>query len=432
MRLCFKSARITTPLWLAAVTTLSSAGEPEDRRGVVIRDKVIAGGPKDFMEVRHLVLEGSNEEIGRALGSIASERYGVRLDAGLDRLRTRVARRYIKQRYPALFDRMRGVAAAFSRQVDDDAWDFSALPYLTGSPGGCSVVYVPPGATADGHGIVSRNYEFTVGTIDDRWPKRGELPVNSRPYLIELHPRGGHASMALCAFDLLSGVLDGINAEGLTVAVLSDYELKPEHPIDPAEQGGIGLSELQVLRMLLDTCANVEEAKEALLMTKQYYTFIPQHYLVADRHGRSFVWEYSYAHNKEYIIENPDKPLITTNFSLHRHMEGNAPPSAKRAKGVCARYCTLAERIAGASGKLTTEFIKQTHRAVDCTMPAPLFGLAPPYRTLWHTLYIPEQRAIGVSFYLRDEADPARPGQTRIVRSDYLEFKLATSNAKGG
>ncbi len=34
-------------------------------------EKVIAGGPKDFMEVRHLTLRGSNFEIGRKLAEIA-------------------------------------------------------------------------------------------------------------------------------------------------------------------------------------------------------------------------------------------------------------------------------------------------------------------------------------------------------------------------
>ena len=33
--------------------------------------RVIAGGPEDFMEVRHLVLTGTNEEIGRALATVA-------------------------------------------------------------------------------------------------------------------------------------------------------------------------------------------------------------------------------------------------------------------------------------------------------------------------------------------------------------------------
>ena len=48
-----------------------------------------------------------------------------------------------------------------------------------------------------------------------------------------------------------------------------------------------------MLRMLLDTCATVAQAKEALLMTKQYYYAVPVHYLIADRHGEAFVWECS-------------------------------------------------------------------------------------------------------------------------------------------
>jgi hypothetical protein len=285
--------------------------------------------------------------------------------------------------------------------------------------------------TADGNGVVSRNYEFGTGTLDDKWPwtLRGELPVNARPYLVEMHPDRGHASMALVAYDLLTGVIDGINSEGLTVTLLADYEFKPEFPIDPAEEGGVGLDEVQLPRMLLDTCANVEEAKEALLLTKQYYAFLPQHYLVADRHGKSFVWEYSRSHNREYIIENPGKPLITTNFLLHRHLDGKSPPSAEQARDVCPRYSSLAERIAAEGNMLTMNVIKQNQQAVDAAAPGPFFGLMPPVRTLWHSLYVPERRSVQVSFYLGDKPDPHRPGKRRIVRSDYIEFVLKTGAA---
>jgi hypothetical protein len=49
------------------------------------QDRVIAGGPEDFMEVRHLVLTGTNEEIGGALATIAIERFGLKA-AGQHRL----------------------------------------------------------------------------------------------------------------------------------------------------------------------------------------------------------------------------------------------------------------------------------------------------------------------------------------------------------
>jgi hypothetical protein len=228
--------------------------------------------------------------------------------------------------------------------------------------------------------------------------------------------------LALCSYDLLGGVLDGINAEGLTVALLADDEIISKFGREPVPEGAVGLHELQTLRMLLDTCATAEEAKEALLSTKQYYSFVPVHYLIADRHGKAFVWEYSHVRNREYIIENPGKPLVTTNFSLHRHLEGKGPPSAKAAKGVCPRYCALSERIAAEQGKLTLDFIKECHKVADATYA--VAGARPPTRTLWHALYVPERRSVQVNFYLRDESDPQQPGRVRVVRSEYVEFVL--------
>jgi hypothetical protein len=410
-------------LGLVAGPTRGPAQNPSDGKKAVRQDRVIAGSPKDFMEVRHLVLKGTNEEIGRALAAIARERYQVKAEPSPNPFRTRVQRRYLQKNYPILLDRMAGAAGAFGKRLDDDAWDFSGLSYLLGLPGGCSVVHYPPALTADGQSVVSRNFEYSTGTLFNTWPRRGELPTNSRPYLVEMHPERGYASLALCSYDLLSGVLDGINSEGLTVTILADDEMEPKYPLDPAYEGGVGLGVLQVLRMLLDTCANVEEAKEALLLTKQYYEFIPNHYLIADRHGKAFVWEYSHAHNREYIVANPGKPLISTNFRLHAFLEGKNPPSARRARDVCGRYCAMAERIAAAPGKLTVDFIKENHRTVDATWPGT--KQTPPVRTLWHALYYPEQRKVQVSFYLRDEPDPKQPGKTRIIRSDYSEFVLS-------
>jgi hypothetical protein len=403
----------------------------EKGTGVLRQDRVIAGGPKDFLEARHLVLQGSNEAIGRALAELAKERYHAKAEPSRDRFRTRVQRRYLEKNYPIFFDRMRGVAAAFGKPLDDDAWDFSGLPYLLFGTPGCSVVYYPPGVTAAGHGVVSRNYDFTTGTLMGTRPANGQLPATARPYVMEMYPDRGYASLSVCAYDLLGGVLDGINSEGLTVALLADDEIIAKFGREPVPEGGIGLYELQTLRMLLDTCATVEEAKEALLTTKQYYSFVPVHYLVADRHGKAFVWEHSHFRNRQHIIENPGKPLITTNFSLHRHLEGKGPPSAKAAEGICPRYCALAERIAAEKGKVTLEFMKDCHKVADATFAAAPAGGRAPNRTLWHALYVPERRSVQVSFYLHDEPGPQQ-GRARVVRSEYIEFVLGNGKTAKG
>ena len=331
------------------------------------KDQVVAGGPKDFMEVRHLVLKGTNEEIGRALAAVAWKRLQTKLEASPDRFRTRVQRRYIKEHFPILFERMRGVAGQFARRLDDDAWNFASLPFLNARSAGCSVVYYPPGVTADGVGVFSRNLDYSTGNAEWKKPRPGERPLYGRPYLIEMHPDRGYPSLALYNHDMLSGVIDGINSEGLTVALLDAVEVTI--PGEGTWGGSVGLDELQMLRMLLDTCANVTEAREALLLTKQYYFAVPVHYVIADRHGKAFVWEASQTRNLEHAIENPGKPLISTNFSLHRHLDGVKPPSAKQVKKICPRYCALADGIAAKRGKLTVDFIKQNHKAVDATGP---------------------------------------------------------------
>jgi hypothetical protein len=405
---------------LAVGPSLGIAQESAAGKKAVVSDRVVAGGPKDFMEVRHLVLRGTNEEIGQALATIGKERYKLQPEASADGFRARVQRRYVEKNYPVLAERMRGVAAAFGKRPDDDAFDFGSLTYLMRVPHGCSVVYYPPGVMADGAGVLSRNYDFTTGTIMGTAPPAGELPCTARPYVVEMHPDRGYASLALYSYDLLSGVLDGVNSEGLTVALLADDELM-KSGVEPANDGAVGLGVQQALRMLLDNCATAEEAKEALLTAKHYYEFIPVHYLVADRHGKAFVWEFSKGRNQEHIFESPGKPLITTNFSLHRHLDGKELPNTKLSKEVCPRYCVLAEKVAAEKGKLTVEFVKQTQKLADATRPG---NGRPPGRTLWHAVYRPERRAVAVSFYLRDEPDPEAKGKARIVRSEYLEFAL--------
>ena len=190
-------------------------------------EHTVLGGPDSFMTVRHLVVHGTNFEIGRALGSLAAERYGLNpASLAADPLYARVRRACFAEHYPIHLERVRGVAAALDLDANDDSFDLGILPYHLG-PGppapACSVVYYPPSTTATGRGYLSRNYDFSTGTIAELMglPLPPEVrsqmrPVMSEPYLMEWYPEdGGYASLAIQAFDVLSGVLDGINSEGL-------------------------------------------------------------------------------------------------------------------------------------------------------------------------------------------------------------------------
>jgi hypothetical protein len=410
-------------LFLSGAGWLSAAASDN----VVQEDRVIAGGPNKSLEVRHLVLRGTNEQIGRALAEIAKERYGVRPEPTKDPVETRALRKFLERNDPILLDRMRGVAAAFGMSIDDDDWDFASLGFID-LKAGCSIAHLPPSSTANGKSVVSRDYDFTTGDLSFGFLAPGKLHPTARPYLLELHPDRGYASIAMVAYDLLSGVLDGINSEGLTVTLAMDNDVMKE--MEPTKDAAVGLGELQTLRLLLDTCASVDEAKQTLMATKQYYQYVPVHYLIADRTGNAFVWEYSASHNKEYIVESPGQPLVMTNFTLHTRLEDGRPPSPEKARPICKRYAYLREKLA--TGSLDDKTIRDFHKNVDAQMSQAADTTQPPERTFWHAFYYPEDRRVRLSYYLGDEPYPGQPRLVRPIRTDYLEFRLEPTGSKPG
>lgn len=391
-------------------------------QGLEFKEDLVAGGPADASIIRHLVMRGSNFEIGKKLAEIA----GTQLHSGpiphYDRRHTQAQLRYFQKYYPIHLERMRGAAAAFDTDLDNLEVNFGHLFYGLGSLG-CSVVYYPPSTTADGRGVLSRNFDFTTGTIQGKKVLTGEISTSSNPYVIEIYPDRGYASITLCLFDLLGGAVGGINAEGLTVALLADEDVLVEVPPDPAPGPQAGLAVIQVARYLLDTCANVEEAQEALLEAKMYYLYVPCHFLIADRHGASFIWENSLIMNHGHIISGVGRPQITTNFLLHRHEDLNKLPAEEQRLGMYNRFRTLRDRIATHDGNFDKDFIKQTNRCVMNDESPPPEPYA-PNRTLWHALYCPEERSVDIDFYVGEEKDPGNPKSVKIRRSGYRRFSL--------
>jgi hypothetical protein len=268
-------------------------------------------------------------------------------------------------------------------------------------PAGCSVAFYPGEGTKDGHGVLSRNFDFPTATftqIVGLPPLPDERPLAADPWVIELHPTEGYASIIVGIMDLMGG-MDGVNEAGLAVALLADNET-PEP--EPSGRPQVGLSEQQVVRYLLDHCATVEEAKEALLRAKHYYFFTPCHFVVADRSGASFVWEHSPRRNLEAIVEpDPSGPrrVVCTNHLLHRWPDPTQLPAGDGPIGTAAlsyhRWRTIDVAISGGAVVDRSDIRAQ--------FAAVAFG-APTVeaRTFWHVLYDVEDASAEISFFLRD------------------------------
>ncbi len=387
---------------------------------------VAGGGTDDYLEARHVVLRGTNREIGRAIGNIARSAFDSKPLGPTDPIRARESRRYLHEHYPIHEQRILGAADAYGIAEVDAT--FIGLPYLLPLPG-CSVAFVPPAKTANGGGLVSRNLDFPLefgaappdaDRLAGSEAPRG-LKTASRPYLLEIHPDEGYPSLYFTMYELFA-CCDGINSEGLVVAMLADDESAARYPGPPVTKVGVGLHPLQTTRMLLDTCATVEEAKRQLLMTKTYAFMIPAHFLIADRHGNSFVWEWSFKQHTEHIVDGGGETQVVTNHLLHEpepdQVSVETDPGWTR-----TRLARLGAAVASAGDSITSRHMRETHAGVRFTTAFAREMTGNPDadtvgRTIWHAVYDIDARTIDVSFYLGDNEN----GTDR--RSEYRTFEL--------
>ena len=276
---------------------------------------VLPRGDGEFVTVRHMVIGGSNQAIGKKLAEIARERYSVRLAKNPDPIYGKARLSYMERNYPILVERMKGVAAAYGVDLADGGVDISSLPYNFGPPTSCSMICFPGTTTDTGNGLIVRSMDYSNGTLSEmlgQKPYPGEKDIFSEPYVMEVYPDKGYASLYMSCADLLSGAWDGINSEGLCVFGLVDLG-RPKNTVVTSGTRVIGLTPPQIMRLLLDTCANAEEAKLVMLENRIYDVAQGIHYLVADRHGNSFIFEVNHLDQRAYITDNGGKPQVMTN-----------------------------------------------------------------------------------------------------------------------
>ena len=98
-------------------------------------------------------------------------------------------------------------------------WDW-AVP-------GCSNCFWPGATTASGHALLSRNYDFSTGSVFELMGQPSPpdaRPATSRPFLIETHPDEGRATLLMTSYELLGSALDGINDAGVAIALMATVE----------------------------------------------------------------------------------------------------------------------------------------------------------------------------------------------------------------
>ncbi len=411
------------------------------------QDILINGdGEQVFPLLRHVELNGTNFEIGKQLAYINIEHHDDCLEKHRvpDPVYARSRREYFQKNYPIFWERICGVADALNADPYDNRYDFSAMWHNVDTPPrpGCSNAFYPAHYTANGHAYLSRNYEFSTGpfaevigmelTEIERAEMRGMM---GEPYIMEWVPTdGGYASWTVHVNDLLGGAFDGINSAGLAVALMADEEAMGQLYEPQADfVRAVGVGELQIVRLLLDTCATVDEAKQCLLSIKQYYQYVPCHYIIADKSGKSFIYENSTGRNLSIIIDGDGEPQVCTNHQIYRQQIDETPELTLQTNSLW-RYATLQNQVMAQKQHTIDEMRNNSasvgvkHLVAEMLKNPDFLSVAANVnsRTLWYALYDLTAGTVEIDFYLNSHI--TENGEYQEERSKVFRFQVPHSS----
>jgi hypothetical protein len=385
--------------------------------------------PDTFSLVRHMKISGSQRDIGKKLGEIARERYGVSIGENPSEIYGISRYAYLEKNYPQLLERARGVLEAFGKKPDDPSVDPTSLNYTIGEFG-CSMLYFPGSHMDSGHSTAIRNMDFTAGTISQLMGKprqKGEPDIFGEIYVMECRPDEGYATLYLGGMELLSGVWDGVNEHGLTIFGLVDQG-RPPAMIKPSGSRIIGLNPVQAMRMVLETCKNAGEAKTALLNNKIYDFLAGIHYLIGDAGGNAFIFEIDPKTGEGHIQEGKGAPQVMTNSPVRALPPlSEFPKTYPHAYDSMNRYQILSHALAGHEGLFNESFMVEAAEGVFPRGPlGDPNGPHMTYRPLWQVIYDMTDLSMKVRFWLKDgKAGGNEP--IPLVMSDWYSFSLAPS-----
>lgn len=272
----------------------------------------VSGELKKF---RLLAVKGSPRDVGRAMGMMGLE-VGAPFPEVLAENRENNAATIALYRdiYPAGVEQMAGIAEAFGRRLEEldvvfiegrYVWHIWEDTYGLLSPAkqipfpSCSGIGAK---TPDGRTIVGRN-------LDD---------INRTYFLVRSEVEGCYKSMSASLPAFHESPLDGMNEKGLFLGEMTIG--------DPAYGGNIWKAYPQrpsvlwhhMMRVALDTCANVEQA---IALFKRVPLWFPDelvHFFVADTSGELAVIEWG-KDRQLSVTRQKGGVLISMNTSL---MEG--------------------------------------------------------------------------------------------------------------
>ena len=269
----------------------------------------------ELHKFRMVTAKGASRDLGRAMGMIGIEVGAPFPEVSAQHRENNAATIALyREIYPAYVERVAGIAEAYGRRVEDLDLAFIEGQYVwrmwEATYGMVSPAKQIPFPSCSGIGVQSSDGRTVVGrNLDD---------INRTYFLVRSEVEGCYKSMSASLAAFHEYPLDGMNEKGLFVGEMTIGDptyagnLWPDYPQRPSVYW------LHMIRVVLDTCASVEQAVALFKRVPVWFSNELWHFFVADRSGDFAVIEWG-KDRQLSVTRQKGGVLISMNTAL---MEG--------------------------------------------------------------------------------------------------------------
>jgi predicted choloylglycine hydrolase len=292
---------------------------------------------------------------------VISGRAGIELGITLSYVKQYERDFYIEQTllfervYPGIIEYRKGIAHAYGYDYEQNKYNikFNVMS-LNVNWFGCSSFSVSSEITEDGHVYYARNFDFM------------EHQYNFQLYDIE----GAYRIIGHSFGFGYPLIIDGMNEKGLALSMnLIAESVHFAFELGPLPEKA-GLEANYFMRLVLETCATIDEVLE-LLSTVPIFPSGPNvHIQITEPSGKSILIEFLRNENNKLVIVDTQKPyLVSTNFVVSQNgYRGNNG----YLEGPCLRYKALTDALENVEGLMSKEQVGAVIESVILKKGSPL------------------------------------------------------------
>jgi len=393
----------------------------------------------DYCKPRHIIVEGSYEEIGYDLGKLAREEYGAKLRKYHDPVYAKAKRDYLERNWPERLAESKGVLRAYGLAEDDNTFDPTNLTYdLYGEGeggrvnfGACTGLVLPHEKTDTGATFVSRNAEMVKMVLfDEMYGKKAPAGAHmsfTRDIVVEKRPTGGgYRNIVHGGHDLLNPMIDAINEKGLFISTFHDPSTYGAEGAPTSGYVWSGVSLIQLMNQVMDQCATVEEAKRLILRSHLYQSIFVLHLMMADAEGNATVFEIDGTSGAYLFTDRVEgQPLFQTNHPLHEYPTPDTYPDVnmEAEHNTFTRQVILREKYQELEMPLKRSNATDLTDAVHVAFQNPeIAESSSTMRTIFNCNADLSKPEISIRWHLGDEGPIAGTNHLKTRESDFYTF----------